>query len=135
MGDDGVRVWNDRRAKTASMSYAEQQAFYDWVVGAYPEQAHFQRDLAVKELMRVAPEEVLEIGGWRGDLAALILSSPAGATVRRWTNVDISPRLATVQKCKDPRYRLVIPKGFIWEVGIEDVFDTVVATHLRKSVV
>lgn len=126
---DPARIWDEWRARTATMTYLEQQAFYDIVTRNWPEQAHFDRPTAEKELGGIAPKDVLELGGWRGDLAAFILSSDAGRTIHQWVNVDIAPQLVSMQRCEDIRYRLVIPQTWFWKTTIEDVFDCAVATH------
>lgn len=127
--DWGVR-WDEWRARTEKMTYAEQQAFYDDVARDFPEQAHFVREVAIRELTGAAPAGVLEIGGWRGDLAAAVLADPRSAAIRKWVNMDIAPSLAGMQRCRDPRYSFVVAPTWVWDTAIPDEYDAVVATHL-----
>src|SRR3990167_2181427 len=58
--------------------------------------------------------------------------------IRVWGNIDIAPKLAAMQVCRDTRYIFTIAPDWVWDAKVREVwkeamddeFDTVVATHV-----
>lgn len=57
--------------------------------------------------------DVIEFGGWRGAMAASVLSE--FPMLGNWTNYDICPSANVDSDCDDSRYAVFIPSKFIWE--------------------
>ena len=124
-----TRRFNDWRSAYSWMSYSDQQLFYSQVETEFPQQANFSSEAALTFFRRVSPESrVIELGGWKGDLAAAVLTSPLSDRVSSWTNYDICPTLGGKAVCKDPRYRLIVPMGWFWKTAVQDA-EVFVATH------
>lgn len=118
--------WRDRYN---AMSYQEHVTFYDEIFKAYPVQQHFDSESARKFLAQVDARDVIEIGGWRGELADQMLKEfPA---ITRWVNWDIC-RGATISSVPtDSRYEANHPERWLWEVpNLFTGFDTFVASHV-----
>lgn len=104
------------------MSYADQRAFYDMVLKQCPNQQHFDLQAwmhlfnHLDYVRHLETIDVLEVGGWKGELAATILNN--GYHVTDWTNYEIAEGLAAVTVCRDPRYHLVIPDDFVWNIEL-----------------
>lgn len=75
------------RTAYPTATYAEQQAFHSRIWEANPDQNHFDASEARLAIEHVQPKTVIELGGWDGGLAHLMLDEyPA---IRWWTNVEI----------------------------------------------
>jgi hypothetical protein len=98
--------WNHWRSTYTDKTYPEHQAFYSEVFAHHPVQCHFNPMLADKAIRETNPTTVVELGGWDGELAELMLEKhPA---IDRWTNVEI---------CREARERGTHPRYEAPEVG------------------
>jgi hypothetical protein len=110
------------------LSYPEHVEFYRQVAEAYPDQQHYNEP-AVREFLGPVKGDVLEVGGWKGELAAKVL--PDFPDIDRWLNVEIAPQAVTENVCTDPRYRVIVPDTFIWDTDIDlSSYRTLVASHV-----
>ena len=102
--------WDRWRQAHASLTFADQQAFYEKVAVAHPEQRSFNPASAGAAFDYIAGENlvVLELGGWDGYLASLMLER---GDIFSWTNYDI---VAVPQACSHPCYRLVVLEDYFW---------------------
>jgi hypothetical protein len=98
-----------------------------WLI-KYPEQAHFNFTPVSYWLENIVsrPTSVLEIGGWRGDLAEKALSS--FDHIKLWHNYDLL-NLNNYQKCNDERYKLVSLEDFLWHLPLNIEYNALIATH------
>ena len=109
------------------LTYAEHVEFYRQVAEVYPEQVHFNEP-AVRDFLAASAGPVLELGGWKGELAAAVL--PDFASIPEWLNVEIAPQAVTESACHDPRYSVIVPDAFLWDSDIDTSrFRTFVASH------
>ena len=70
---------------------------------------------------------VLEIGGWKGELAQHCLSK---YTIISWLNVDMCKAAVDKSVCKDLRYLARFPNRFDWfEEKRSDKFDICISAH------
>jgi len=116
------------RRQYDDLTYSEQVEFYRAVAEAYPEQIHFNEP-AIRTFLDGATGKVLEIGGWKGELAQRVL--PDLPEITEWLNVEIAPQAVTESVCLDPRYLVTIPETFIWDSDLDiESFPTVVASHV-----
>ncbi len=95
----------------------------------YPEQAHYTLPFVFQWIENHVPRpaRVLEIGGWRGDLARDILSRYG--FVEEWDNFDVISDQST-QKCKDNRYRQIPLSDYIWNLDLSEKYNALIATHM-----
>ena len=95
----------------------------------YPEQASF--DLPLIELwfdkFVNKPTYILEIGGWRGDLAESILSK--NDFILCWDNFDLISDTST-QKCHNKRYQQIHLSNYIWDCKVDIKYNSLIATHV-----
>lgn len=116
------------RAAYDDLSYAQHVEFYRQVAEAYPEQQHYNEP-AVRAFLAGSDGSVLEIGGWKGELAAAVL--PDFPAIPSWLNVEIAPQAVTESVCDDPRYRVLVPEAFIWDADIDlRPYRTLIASHV-----
>lgn len=126
-----IGFFDDWRQGYDTMSYDQQVEFYRVVADAYPDQRHFNV-FAVNQFLLEAGEDVrvLELGGWKGELAALMLSE-FPTQITRWTNFDIAPQAISQSTCTDPRYSVVVPEDFMWNIDLElSKYNTFIASHV-----
>ena len=95
----------------------------------YPEQAHFNYtpvNYWLKNLVPM-PANILEIGGWRGDLAEKALSS--FENINLWHNYDLI-KTNNYQKCYDNRYKLISLDKDLWHMPVNYEYNALIATHM-----
>ena len=118
-------AWRDNYDR---LTYAEHVEFYRQVAEVYPDQEHYNEP-AVREFLYGVHGDVLEIGGWKGELAAKVL--PDFPDITSWLNIEIAPQAISENVCTDPRYAVQVPPTWIWDVDIDlERFRTVVASHV-----
>lgn len=102
------------RATYDSMSYAEHVALYDRVWQDHPLQGHADIDAARSFFagIREPVRHVLEVGGWTGVTAGVILSVMPG--IEKWLNVEVCRGAAEHPATTDPAYRAVVLDDWIW---------------------
>lgn len=122
--------WDAYRSDYGRMSYAEHLSFYDRVWAAYPVQIHFDLATAIRFFERTKPQRVLELGGWRGELAGEILSR--FPSIERWENLEICRGAAQNTVVTDGRYSARTPTTWAWiDPSIDfHAFDTFVGSHV-----
>jgi hypothetical protein len=103
-----------------------------WLI-LYPEQANF--DLIpvnyLFENLVNTPCSVLEIGGWRGDLALRILNN--NDIISQWHNYDLLD-YNRLQKCSDPRYRLITLHNYVWNTEPVSDYNILISTHMIEHI-
>jgi len=116
--------WDVWRAEYDTMSFADQQAFYQRVADLHPEQrsANIPRAHAAFDGIGGEDLTVVELGGWDGTLAASMLTR---GDVCGWTNFDI---VGVPQRCARLEYHLIVLDDHLWNV-YEPFGDVFVATH------
>lgn len=121
-----MKSWNDWRATYNQMSYADQKQFYNEAEEQYPVQIHFAGIVTNTLIQLQAPLKLMEIGGWKGHLAAAVLAkNPA---IQCWDNYEICENCIPKIVCLDPRYRCIVPTDFVWNLALPS-YDLVVSTH------
>jgi len=109
--------WNAWRAKFDTLSYTDQQAAYAEAEKYYPDQRHFPLELiiAIVKYCEDRPNQtfrVLELGGWKGELADTVLKQCPNITF--WNNVELLESCRTDPNCVDDRYNVEVLEDYIW---------------------
>lgn len=115
-------------------SYRDQVEFYARVAAAYPDQRVFSAEAARRFVAEAKPRRVLELGGWKGELAETILSDALrDPPINEWLNIEIAPQVIEERVCFDPRYQVEIPDDFFWRLDRDwSRFDTFIASHVLE---
>lgn len=117
------------RENYPTMTDADHLAFADRSEAEHPNQQHYHAG-AVLGWLKDKPGNILEIGGWKGELAAKVLPQ---VTNERWTNFEISQRAIDAGLHCD-RYFPVRPQRFRWwqsEIRDEPL---VIASHVLEHI-
>lgn len=116
-------TFDEWRARYDTLTFHEhQQANTEWAV-LYPEQRSFDSDKVAAFLAGRAHGSVVELGGWDGQLAALMLEQ--FPDIETWVNYDITD---VPQVCTDHRYERVVLDDWPW---LRDArADALVASHV-----
>ena len=124
------------RRDYATMSFSEHQRLYSIIERVYPEQTHFNVKASeefFQELINhnIVPR-VLEIGGWRGELANAMLSQFYDIT--SWHNIEICAEAVAKHVCRDQfaRYTCGTGNDFFWNEKPNwiQMFNTLVLSHV-----
>jgi hypothetical protein len=110
------------------MTWADQVAFYRNVERNHPIQK-FYSAWAVRDLLSLiqTPVKVLEIGGWKGELAEEVHTEQ----VIEWLNIEV---IEAAIGTKGDWYRAIVPDDYIWKVGLPSGFDLLVMSHTIEHV-
>lgn len=121
------------RAAYHDLTDEEQRAYNDCIGAMYPDQNHADRQAVRAFLGTVPPEvDVVEVGGWTGQLAADMLKLFPG--VKSWTNIETSGVAAQHQACGSRRYRLEQPERWYWwhQDDLTYEGDVLIACHVLE---
>ncbi len=120
-----------KKYDTFPFSYKKKIA-QKWL-GRYPKQAHFDFPRIKYWLESVVkrPVAVLEIGGWRGDLADIALRGYEH--IRLWHNYDLI-NSGNLQKCFDERYQLITLDDEIWHSELKSDYNALIASHMIEHI-
>lgn len=113
-------VW---RANYKTMSFADHQEFNAECLRLYPEQRSWDAKACANFLAKYEPSSVVELGGWDGALADLMLRE---FPIDRWCNYDITPGVPSA--CDDPRFSTVVLDDWPWRQKVEA--DVLIASHV-----
>lgn len=120
--------WDAYRSVYGDLDFAAKQRHYDEVFRDHPAQEHHNAE-AVDAFLATVPGDkfVIELGGWRGELAAKMLARHPD--IYRWRNYDFCLPAIRASVCDDPRFDAIGLHDYFWnvEVGSADVF---VAAHV-----
>jgi hypothetical protein len=128
-----VRKFDKYRKKYDSFTFTDKVKITNKWALKYPEQAHFNYEPIKYWLDNVVtkPASILEIGGWRGDLAAKVLASFDQIIV--WHNFDLL-KADSDQKCYDDRYKLISMNDDIWHLSLNHEYNALIATHMIEHI-
>ncbi len=122
--------WDRWRANYDDMSWRDQLDFYSMVERLHPDQRFYSAESVKAFLLKSGPLNtrcVLEIGGWKGELAAEV-----GPT-KRWLNVEIFPE-ALRYGPHESWYQAMVPHDFIWKVGLPRGYDALIMSHTIEHI-
>ena len=129
--------FDNYRAKYVKMAFAEHQQVYNTIERIYPEQRCYDREAVVTFLEKLITHGVipfvLELGGWKGELARDMLEQWKDMRViSGWYNVEICREAVAKTICHDSRYTCNTLDGFFWDVkpGWVQMCNTLVLSHV-----
>lgn len=108
--------WNQWRLDYDKMSYRDNVLFYDEVYRQHPIQQHATKNLVEEFFRGIDGEsllEVLEVGGWDGELAVEMLSRPL--RIGLWTNIEIC-RGAVLNSKEHILFSNIHPNKWVWDL-------------------
>jgi hypothetical protein len=125
--------WDAYRAAYPRMTYAEVADFHDRIWARHPDQRHCSPDLLAAFFATVASGvAVLEVGGWRGEMAAHILAQRPD--LRSWLNLEICRGAVGQPVLDDPRYRGMFPPAWAWDMALIERHEVAVLAHLIEHI-
>lgn len=118
--------WDRWRTDYPHTTLAEQQDFYTQVFAAYRNQRHYNEQAVSRAIQDVKPKEVVELGGWDGELASAMLDIYPSIGV--WLIHEICREAAEVA---DTRHsRLFAPQMRNWYWTEDWTTDLLIASHV-----
>lgn len=128
-----VHRFNMYRKHYVSLSFEKKQKMAAAWLEQYPEQAHYNFEPVEYWLNNVVtkPVSVIEIGGWRGDLANKVLNE--NDLILHWHNYDLIENNG-LQKCTDPRYKLITLCDYIWNTEPVSDYNSLISTHMIEHI-
>ncbi len=113
-----IKGHNQWRANYDTMSYKENQDYYDRILNDTPMQMQYNSNWFRNELFRLNEWDrnlrVFELGGYQGELAHIILRENDHIDV--WHNYEITMRAINHRVCNDEAYTPIVPDMPVWEL-------------------
>jgi hypothetical protein len=110
--------FNEWRAKYDEMTDLDQYLFYEQAYKEHPQEFSACHPTSVLEFFEefcpIEGGDVVEIGGFRGELAKFVLPH---LNVRSWHNLDICEAALKDSVCTDSRYKPIPVPFHFWEHG------------------
>ena len=105
------------RSTYDNSTYQEHVEFYERIYKEYPRQIHFNEECAINffESCASGRSRVLEVGGWHGELAKLMLDR--FPDIQTWFNFDLC-RSAIEHGISNPRLVHVWPPEWVWDMKL-----------------
>lgn len=129
---DAPGVFDLWRKLYDTLTEQEHREFYDDLERYYPHQQSFTIGWwfwAFSHIQKKQNCTVLEVGGWKGELAERVLSVFGG--ISTWTSVELSREAIKKTICNDERFSSVAPPVFRWfAYGECPPVDVFVASHV-----
>lgn len=130
--------FNQWREDYDQMTYTDQVEFYNQVEREHPNQRFFYADSFAQLLGAACATlfsfSVIELGGWKGELAEkMLLSYPP---ISYWINYEISQRAVQKSPLRSPRYFPIVLPNFLWTSALwpADVFiSSHTIEHIREK--
>lgn len=130
-----VRDFDAWRVQYDNMSYQNQKDFYNLVEVDHPCQQAFNVDAYHGFFGHVARKveyaRVVEVGGWKGGLAMVMLDRWPNIT--DWYNVEICEYAMLKSICYSSRYEMLIPSDWMWNVPLPAA-EVFVASHTIEHI-
>jgi hypothetical protein len=122
--------WDRWRKNYDQMGWDDQVRFYNSVERQHPDQK-FYSAWAVRRLLQhiMEPVRVLEIGGWKGELAAEVYTDQ----IIEWLNIEVI-KAAEQFGPKGDWYDAIVPEDYIWNIGLPQGYDLLVMSHTIEHV-
>jgi len=115
--------WDQWRADYDLMTFADHQAFNQQAARLHPVQQSYDAPAVRRFLRERQPRNVVEVGGWDGALANLMIDEFYG--IKTWVNYDITD---VPQVCDAPAYGRVVLDDWPWKTRV--TADALVASHV-----
>ena len=124
--------FNEWREKYSSYSFKEQKEIINRLELRYPKQRQFNFKEVSNFLKDIPKPKVLELGGWKGELASEILAQ--NKNVILWHNYDICSNAIDKSVCKDKRFKAILLTDFAWNLDIFSEYNTCVLSHVIEHI-
>lgn len=116
--------WDKWREDYPHLTWEQQLRWYENMEQHCPSQLHYDRTAADLFLSTYDPAKVLEIGGWKGELALDMLD--VHPHIAEWLNIEI---ITAAKEFEQGRYKVLIPDDYIWRVGMPQGYDVLIMSH------
>ena len=124
--------FNEWREKYSLYSFKEQKEIINRLELRYPKQRQFNFKEVSNFLKDIPKPKVLELGGWKGELASEILAQ--NKNVILWHNYDICSNAIDKSVCKDKRFKAILLTDFAWNLDIFSEYNTCVLSHVIEHI-
>lgn len=104
-------TFNEWRENYDKLTIEEQKDYHNYLEINYPNQAHYDLNFAIKVFDIVNPKKVTEAGGWKGNLADILLKK---YNIESWVNIELCENAIKNSVCKDERFKNINPNTFDW---------------------
>jgi len=130
----GKDYFNKWREEYDSYSIEDQKRIINELEEKYPTQRQFSVSVIYirKFLPKKPNQKILEIGGWKGHLASIILKE--NETIELWHNYDICSNAKDKSVCNDKRYECIIANDFVWNLDVFNEYDVCILSHVIEHI-
>jgi len=116
--------FNQWREQYREMTFKENQEWYDRLEKDHPWQQHFDATKVADFIRHTSTQlgsvRILELGGWKGDLAEIIRKNYPNvwSNIVYWDNHDICLTAIEKNVCHDPKYNAFGIDRQLWELAM-----------------
>ena len=129
---EAIRYFNRWRNEYDRYSFAKQKQIYNALEVKYPDQQKFTTEEISNFLKDIKNLKILEIGGWKGELASKILSQ--NENIISWDNYEICSNAVEKTVCTDKRYKPILLKDFPWNLNIFGNYNVCILSHVIEHI-
>jgi len=124
------KMFDDYRRNYDKLPFENHLKLYDVIAKFFPDQQQYAVDAVQNFLYQIEGEvNVLELGGWKGELATEIFNSIQGGRIGKWTNYELCAT-AVNAGLKHPKYKAVVLKQFF--DGKVKGYNTLIMSHVLE---
>ncbi len=124
--------FNEWREKYDKYTFEQHKKINNRFESLYPKQQKFVTKEVGKFLKGITKAKVLEVGGWKGELASQVLST--NKDIILWHNYDICSNAIDKNICKDERFKGIVLIDFVWNLNIFKEYNVCVLSHIIEHI-
>jgi len=143
MNMSAAEPFNEWRRKYDGMSYDSQVAAHRKFWMDYPQQVQFNAEeiLIFFLFVRLSSwkvtgdvfHNVLELGGWKGEMAKHVLSQ--FPLIKKWHNIELCEDAIKESVCDSEKYSVEILPDFFWKADFNaESYDVLVLSHIVEHI-
>lgn len=120
--------FNEWRENYDTYSFEQHKELNNILEEISPRQQQHNTEEVINFLKDIPNAKVLELGGWKGELANKVLLT--NKDIILWHNYDICSNAIDKNVCKDERFKGIVLTDFAWNLDIFSGYNVCIMSHV-----